>query len=72
MNNAQPLLLRFKKKINDPRTLVRYVKIQRNEKKHRHTRRARVIFFVNNKSLEVVNNACQSMVLPVRSVKSGK
>ena len=27
-------------------------------------------FFVNKKSLEVVNNACQSMVLPVWSVKS--
>ena len=27
-------------------------------------------FFWNNKSLEVVNNACQSMVLPVWSVKS--
>ena len=27
-------------------------------------------FFVNNKSLEAVNNACQSIVLPVRSVKS--
>ena len=25
---------------------------------------------MNNKSLEVVNNACQSIVLPVRSVKS--
>ena len=25
---------------------------------------------MNNKSLEVVNNACQSMVLPVWSVKS--
>ena len=30
------------------------------------------LFFVNNKSLEVVNNACQSMVLPVRSFKSGQ
>ena len=28
------------------------------------------LFFVNNKSLEVVNNACQSMVLSVWSVKS--
>ena len=31
--------------------------------KHRHARRAGVIFFVNNKSLKVVNNACQSKVL---------
>ena len=28
------------------------------------------LFFVNNKSLKVVNNACQSMVLPVWSIKS--
>ena len=28
------------------------------------------LFFVNNKTLEVVNNACKSMVLPVWSVKS--
>ena len=28
------------------------------------------LFFVNNKSMEVVNNACQSMVLLVWSVKS--
>ena len=28
------------------------------------------LFFLNNKSQEVVNNACQSMVLPVWSVKS--
>ena len=36
--------------------------------KHRHARRAR-LFFVNNKSLEVLN-VCQSMVLLVWSVKS--
>ena len=28
------------------------------------------LFFENNKSLKVVNNACQSIVLPVWSIKS--
>ena len=33
-------------------------------KKHRHARRAGVIFFVNKKPLEVLNGAYQSIVKP--------